>query len=47
MQQWDKIKCGLLLKHLFQRKQQHGSWKNIESVTIFLWKLVSLSYHME
>ena len=27
----DKVKYGTLLKHIFQRTQQHGGWKSPQS----------------
>ena len=31
----DKVKYGLLSKHLFKRKQQYGSRKNLKVTTNF------------
>ena len=31
----DNVKYGLLSKHLFQRKQQYGGWKNHKVSTNF------------
>ena len=31
----DKVKHGLLSKHLFQRKQQYGGWKTLKITSNF------------
>ena len=32
---WDNVKCGLLSKHLFQRKRQYDGWRNFTVTTNF------------
>ena len=38
----DNVKYGLFVKHLFQRKQEHGGWKKCQDNNELLLKITSL-----